>query len=111
LGLGAGRQFCSAHGQNDRDYRLGNKASVGGWVMWNGFTAVKPGIRLDYRWRGDIAERMPRCEFPSGFPYPAPVTNPNAFGGEQVDVTGFLRVPFADGGMRGVLCAGLFTLI
>ena len=28
------------------------------------------------------------------FPYPAPVTNPNAFGGEQVDLTAFARVTF-----------------
>ena len=84
-------------GKNDRDYRLGNKASVGGWMMWNGFSAVKPGIRLDYRWRDDIHGEDASLRVPiPGFPYPAPVTNPNAFGGEQLDLTGFLRVPFAD---------------
>jgi hypothetical protein len=31
------------------------------------------------------------------FPYPAPVTNPSAFGGEQIDLTVFLRFPFANG--------------
>ncbi len=30
------------------------------------------------------------------FPYPAPVTNPNAFGGDQIDLTVFARAPFAD---------------
>jgi hypothetical protein len=29
------------------------------------------------------------------FPYPAPVTNPGAFGGEQIDLTAFVRVPLA----------------
>jgi len=28
------------------------------------------------------------------FPYPAPVTNPNAFAGDQVDLTVFARAPF-----------------
>ncbi len=94
---GLDASFALRTGKNDRDYRLGNKASVGGWVMWNGFSAVKPGIRLDYRWRDDIHGEDASLRVPiPGFPYPAPVTNPNAFGGEQVDVTGFLRVPFAD---------------
>ena len=36
-------------GKNDRDYRLGDKASIGGWLIWKGASVVRPGIRLDYR--------------------------------------------------------------
>ena len=93
---GLDASFALRTGKNDHDYRLGNKASVGGWLMWNGFSAVKPGIRLDYRWRDDIHGEDASLRVPiPGFPYPAPVTNPNAFGGEQLDLTGFLRVLFA----------------
>jgi hypothetical protein len=84
-------------GKNDRDYRLGNKASVGGWVMWNGSSVLKPGVRLDYRWRDDIHGEDALLRVANlTFPYPAPVTNPNAFGGKQLDVEVFLRMPFAD---------------
>jgi hypothetical protein len=31
------------------------------------------------------------------FPYPAPVTNPLAFGGEQIDLSGFLRLSLDKG--------------
>ena len=41
-------------GSNDRDCRLGNKASVGGWLMWKASGVFKPGVRLDYRWRDNI---------------------------------------------------------
>jgi hypothetical protein len=84
-------------GKNDRDYRLGNKASVGGWVMWNGSSVLKPGVRLDYRWRDDIHGEDASLRVANlAFPYPAPVTNPNAFGGKQLDAEVFLRMPFAD---------------
>ena len=93
---GLDASFTVRTGKNDRDYRLGNKASLGGWLMWNSWSAVKPGIRLDYRWRDDIdgEDLSLRVPIPA-FPYPAPVTNPSAFGGEQLDFTVFLRVPFA----------------
>jgi hypothetical protein len=85
-------------GSNDRDYRLGNKASVGGWLMWKASSAFKPGVRLDYRWRDDIDGEDASVRVPiPGFPYPAPVTNPNTFGGEQLDLTLFARLPFAEG--------------
>lgn len=93
---GVDGSFTLRTGENDRDYRLGNKASLGGWLMWKGASAFTPGIRLDYRWRDDIDGEDVSLRVPiPAFPYPAPVTNPSAFGGEQVDLTAFLRVPFA----------------
>lgn len=89
--------FVLRTGKNDRGYRLGNKASLGGWMMWNGWSALKPGIRLDYGWSDAIDGEDASLRVPvPGFPYPAPVTNPSAFGGEQLDVTAFMRIPFAD---------------
>ena len=91
-------RFTLRTGENDRDYRLGNKASLGGWLMWKGASAFKLGVRLDHRWRDDIdgEDASPRVPIPA-FPYPAPVTNPNAFGGELVDLTAFVRVPLTQG--------------
>ena len=90
--------FTLRTGENDRDYRLGNKGSLGGWLVWKGASALRPGVRLDYRWRDKIHGEDASLRVPvPGFPYPAPVTNPNAFGGEQVDVTLFARWPFAAG--------------
>ena len=51
---GVDGSFTLRTGENDRDYRLGNKASLGAWLMWKGASAFTPGVRLDYRWRDDI---------------------------------------------------------
>jgi len=65
--------------------------------MWKGDLVIKPGVRLDYRWRDDIRGEDESLKVPiPAFPYPAPVTNPNAFGGDQVDLTFFVRLPFSD---------------
>ena len=46
--------FTLRTGENDRDYRLGNKGAIGGWLMWKGASVLRPGVRLDYRWRDQI---------------------------------------------------------
>jgi hypothetical protein len=67
----------------------------------------KPGVRLDYRWRDDIDGEDASLRVPiPGFPYPAPVTNPNTFGGEQLDLTLFARLAVCRGLVRR---GGLFT--
>ena len=94
---GVDASYTLRTGKNDRDYRLGDKAGLGGWLMWKGASVVRPGIRLDYRWQGDIDGEDVSLRVPNpAFPYPAPVTNPNAFGGDQIDLTVFARAPFAD---------------
>ena len=64
--------------------------------MWKGSSAVRPGIHLDYRWKGNIDGEDVSLRVPNpAFPYRAPVTNPNAFGRDQIDLTVFARAPFA----------------
>ena len=66
--------------------------------MWKASDVFKPGVRLDYRWRDDIDGEDASLRVPiPGFPYPAPVTHPNTFGGEQLDLTLFARLPLAEG--------------
>lgn len=95
---GVDASYTLRTGTNDRDYRLGNKASLGGWLMWKASSVIQPGVRLDYRWRDDIDGEDASLSVPiPAFPYPAPVTNPQAFGGEQLDFTMFARLPLASG--------------
>lgn len=90
---GMDASFTWRTGTNDRQYRLGNKAGVGVWAVWKEAGTIQPGVRVDYRWRDDIHGEDGDLRVPiPAFPYPAPVTNPNAFGGSQVDLTAFLRL-------------------
>ena len=75
-------------GENDRDYRLGNKFSAGGWLSFSQFGRLKPSVRLDYRWQDQIQGHDQTLSVPNpNFPYPAPVADPTAFGGEQIEFT------------------------
>ncbi len=44
---GVDGSFTLRTGENDRDYRLGNKASLGAWLMWKGASAFTPCVLLD----------------------------------------------------------------
>ncbi len=84
-------------GNNDRDYRLGHKFSTGGWVRWNNLGRLRPGLRLNYRWQGEISGDDLSLLLPNPrFPYPAPVVDPTAFGGQQVDVSLFADIEVSD---------------
>ena len=78
-------------GTNDRDYRLGHKFSLGSWVAFNNLDRFEPGIRLRYRWQDTISGSDGSLLLPNPqFPYPAPVVDPSAFGGQQVDLALFM---------------------
>ena len=71
----------------DRDYRLGHKFTWSGWFAWAGGELFEPGMRLSYRWQGDISGEDVSLSVPNPtFPYPAPVVDPTAFGGQQLDL-------------------------
>ena len=77
--------------ENDRGYRLGHKASTGAWFSLSHWERVSPGLRMDYRWQGKIHGQDDALSVPNpAFPYPAPVADPNAFGGEQLELTAFV---------------------
>lgn len=86
-------------GDNDRDYRLGHKARIGGWVSSRINPWLEPGIGLTYRWQGEISGEDAELSVPNPqFPYPAPVADPNDFGGEQVDLSVFVHLRLNDAG-------------
>jgi hypothetical protein len=83
-------------GTNDRDYRLGHKFSLGGWLAWSSFDRWEPGLGVSYRWQDKISGDDTSLLLPNPqFPYPAPVVDPNAFGGQQVNVSAFLSIDFS----------------
>ena len=80
-------------GTNDRDYSLGNTYALGGWIEFPTSESIKLGMRTDYISRGKIDGGDTSLTVPiPGFPYPAPVVDPNAFGGEQLDITVYVAL-------------------
>lgn len=85
-------------GKNDRDYRLGNTYSVGSWAERSLGDNIVLGIRANYLSRGKIrgnGDQALNVPVP-GFPFPAPVVDPNAFGGDQIDASVYLTGKVAD---------------
>ena len=78
-------------GKNDRNYRLGNTYGLGSWAERNISSGVVLGIRADYQSRGKIRGEDESLTVPiPGFPYPAPVVDPDAFGGDQINISVYL---------------------
>jgi len=85
--------------KNDRDYRLGHKVAAGGWLKFTSLGLIEPGVRLSYRWQGQISGEDSDLSVPNpAFPYPAPVVDPSDFGGQQVDLAVFARLPLGSDG-------------
>ena len=80
-------------GRTDRDYSLGDTYSLGGWLELPMSDEVILGLRTDLISRGKIQGDDTDLMVPiPGFPYPAAVVDPNAFGGEQIDMTLYATV-------------------
>ena len=83
-------------GDNDRDYHLGHKFTWGGWVSFTGGELLEPGVRFSYRWQGEISGEDLSLRVPNPtYPYPAPVVDPTAFGGQQLDLAVYVDVKVA----------------
>ncbi|MFT5334289.1 MAG: hypothetical protein ACI9GB_002196 [Halioglobus sp.] len=80
-------------GRNDRDYSLGNSFSASAWTRLVSWEWIKPSLRLSYRNWGDIDGADEDLMVPGPYPYPAPVVNPNLFGGELIDLTVGVLIP------------------
>lgn len=86
-------------GENDRDYRLGHKAGVEGWLSLTQLGSFQPGLKLAYRWQDKISGEDADLRIPNpAFPYPAPVVDPNAFGGQQLDLALYMDVELGRSG-------------
>ena len=80
-------------GENDRDYTLGNNFSLSGWARLTTLEWFQPSAQLSYWYSGKINGMDSDLEVPGPFPYPAPVVDPDRFGGHQVDLKFGIRIP------------------
>jgi len=96
---GASTRATLRTGENDRDYRLGHKASVEGWLSLTNVGPMRPGLKLAYRWQDKISGEDPSLRIPNPtYPYPAPVVDPDAFGGKQVDLALYVEADLGESG-------------
>jgi hypothetical protein len=83
-------------GENDRDYRLGHRLGAAVWTSVLTNSGFRPGVRLGYSWQDEIDGEDASLSIPNpAFPYPAPVTDPSAFGGQQIDLSVYVDFPIA----------------
>ncbi len=90
---GAGLSGKLRLGENDRDYRLGNRFGAVTWLRFTTFKFVLPSLKLNYRYWGEIKGEDKSLKVPGSFPYPAPVVDPSLFGGEMVSLSLGARIP------------------
>ena len=80
-------------GRNDRNYRLGHRFSASSWVQFRSLDWVEPSIKLAYQYWGRISGADRDLQVPGPFVFPSPVTNPNLYGGQQVDLVVAFKFP------------------
>lgn len=80
-------------GDNDRGYTLGHRLSASTWLRLTSLRYVQPSIKLSYRYWGKIDGEDASLSVPGPFPYPAPVVDPDLFGGEIANLALALRIP------------------
>ena len=72
-------------GDNDRNYRLGNRASLSVWAKSLHHEWIHPSLKLGYQYWDRIHGEDSDLTVPGPFPYPAGITNPDFFGGKKIN--------------------------
>ncbi len=91
-------------GKNSRDYSLSNRFALRNWITLTTFKTFQPSLRL----ATEVWDRIHGADEelfiirPDGSRFtPAPVTDPELFGGEKVSVGLGVRIPIRKGFMQG----------
>lgn len=87
-------------GENDRGYTLGNNFSLSSWARLTTFEWLQPSVQLSYWYSDKISGMDEDLEVPGPFPYPAPVVDPDRFGGQQIDFKFGVRIPIIKKGQH-----------
>ena len=87
-------------GKNSHDYSLSNRFSLRNWVTLTSYKTFQPSLRLATEIWGRI-HGADTDLFGPNRSTPAPVTDPELFGGEKVSAGLGVRVPFRKGILRG----------
>ena len=76
-------------GENDRDYRLGNRFDIAVWLKTKPHPWLEPSLKLGFQTWGRIhgEDKDLKVPNPPGFPFPAAVTDPSKFGGDKLVAT------------------------
>lgn len=88
-------------GENDRDYTLGNRASLSAWVKSTHHPWIRPKAKLAFQYWDRIDGEDSALTVPGPFPYPAGITNPNYFGGRKLNATLGVSIGGAGGPLQG----------
>lgn len=83
-------------GKNDRGYRLGNYWRLYGQYDLQGFDWGQPYLGIAYEDRQSIQGQDDDITVAGAYPYPASITNPDNFGGRQLDLSAGIRWAFGD---------------
>ena len=94
--LGADLHLKLRTGKNDRDYRLGNRLAISAWGRYALSDNVQPFVKLSYHDWGRIEGRDDEITVPGPFPYPANITNPNNYGGKQLNTAAGIEIRIAE---------------
>ena len=73
-------------GENDRNYRLGNRYAISVWSQLRNEN-IRPLFRLTYQYWEEIHGQDDEITVPGAFPYPAGITNPEFYGGKKLNAT------------------------
>lgn len=91
LQFGAQASLRLRTGKNDKGYRLGNHYIINTWARYNTESWFHPSIKLTYQHTDRIHGADSRLTGPGGS-FPAPITNPNNFGGDKINLALGLRI-------------------
>ncbi len=100
---GVGAEATLRTGRNYRGYRLGNVYEVNAWVRFIESEWIQPSFRLSTQFWDKILgddSALLITGLPNN-PYPAPVTDPNAFGGTKMLALPGIRLSYPEGVWRG----------
>jgi len=87
-------------GKNSRDYRLGNLVLISAWLSATPLRWLEPSLRIRTQIWGRIHGVDTSTELAPGV-FPAPVTNPDLFGGEKISLIGGVKLTAPAGMLPG----------
>lgn len=87
-------------GKNSRGYRLGDMLIFSTWLQAKPFSWFEPSVKLVTQFWGRIDGKDGALLVPGPFPFPAPVTNPNFFGGTKVSILAGARLSWPTGFLK-----------
>ena len=79
-------------GKNDRNYHLGDRYGINIWAQYFTKTFLHPGVKIAWQHIDDIHGIDTDLLVPGPFPFGAPISNPEFFGGNNINLSLLLKV-------------------